>query len=81
MQKINLSIIAKNKIAYQGEADSITIPTEAGIITVLPRHAELVSALKKGIIVLKNDKEVQEIEISGGVLEVKSKSNVIILLA
>ena len=56
------------------------MPTQTGIIEVLPQHMQLVSALKAGEIVLKKDNEKDlTFKISGGVLEVRTESNVIIL--
>lgn len=77
---IKVSIIAKDKIAYQGEAEAVFVPTQTGIIEVLPEHMQLVSALSAGEIVLKTkDSITQKFKILGGVLEVRQKSNVIIL--
>lgn len=77
--KINLSIIARDGVAYEEEANSLTIPTKAGVITVLPDHTELVSVLSAGDIVVRNEKEEKNIPIRGGVIEVRSKSTVIVL--
>ena len=77
---LKISIIAKDKIVYEGEAEAVFVPTQMGIIEVLPEHTELVSALKAGDLILRNKKEEKKFVISGGVLEVRSHSNVIILV-
>ena len=80
MEKLKVAIIAKDKIAYEGEADSVFVPTQTGIIEVLPQHMQLVSALSSGeIIVRKEGKEIK-FKITGGVLEIRTKSSVIILV-
>jgi F-type H+-transporting ATPase subunit epsilon len=79
MQNLKVSIIGKDKIAYQGEAEAVFVPTQTGIIEVLPEHMQLVSALKKGEVVLKTTGKEQKFKILNGVLEVRSKSNIIIL--
>jgi F-type H+-transporting ATPase subunit epsilon len=79
MTNLKVAIIGKDKLAYEGEAEAVFVPTQTGIIEVLPEHMQLVSALKEGEIILKTEKEEQRFKISGGVLEVRSKSNVIIL--
>ncbi len=76
--KLNISIIGKNKIAYEGEAEAVFVPSTTGIIEVLPEHMQLVSALQKGEIVLKNGTE-KRFKILGGVIEVRPHSQVIIL--
>ena len=79
MDKLKVAIIAKDKIAYEGEAESVFVPTQTGIIEVLPEHMQLVSALKAGDVIVKVGSEEKKFSISGGALEVRQKSNVIIL--
>lgn len=79
--KLNISLISRNGVSYQGEALEVILPTKAGVIAVLPNHTELVSALKEGEIKIKiNEKEEKVFPIFGGVLEVRKNSNVIILV-
>ena len=80
MQKLNVTIIAKDKVVYRGEAEAVFVPTQTGIIEVLPEHMQLVSALKAGDLIVKNEGKETTYKISGGVLEVRAKSNVIILV-
>jgi len=81
MTNLKVVIIAKDKIAYDGEAVALFVPTQTGIIEVLPEHMQLVSALRAGEIEVKTieGKLNEKFKISGGVLEVRAKSNVIIL--
>ena len=80
MTNINIAIIAKDKLAYKGEAEAVFVPTQTGIIEVLPEHSQLISALKKGDLIVKTAEGEKKFKISGGVLEVRAKSNVIILV-
>lgn len=77
--KLNLTIISKEKILYQDQADTVFVPTQTGIIEILPEHMQLVSALSQGELILKINNEEKKFKISGGVLEIRSKSNIIIL--
>jgi F-type H+-transporting ATPase subunit epsilon len=79
MAKLKISVISQDKIAYQGEADAVFAPTQSGIIEVLPEHMQLVSALKKGEITVKNGSETKNFKANSGVIEVRKNSNVIIL--
>jgi len=79
MSKLKISIIAKDKIAYQGEAISMVVPTKAGIIEIMPEHMQLVSALAPGELVLNLESGKKKFVISNGVLEIRTQSNVIIL--
>jgi len=79
MTNLKIVIIGKEGIAYEGEAEAVFLPTQIGVIEVLPNHTQLISALSKGEIVLKNENLEKKFLISSGVLEVRPKSNVIIL--
>jgi len=67
-----LNLISLDKIIYQGEVYSITLPGADGQLTILPHHIPLITPLKKGKIKIKDiaEKEIF-FEIEGGILEVK----------
>lgn len=52
---ITLKIITPEKLVLEETVDQVTMPTEAGEITVLPGHIPLVTVLSKGDIVAKKD--------------------------
>lgn len=81
MDKLKVVVIAKDKIAFEGEVEALIVPTQTGIIEVLPEHMQLVSALAPGELIVKTPEgeENHHFKISGGVLEVRTHSNVIIL--
>lgn len=79
MQKLTVAIIGKEKLLYEGEADAVFVPTKTGVIEVLPEHMQLISALQKGEVIVKTKESDLVFKITGGVLEVRAKSNVIIL--
>ena len=47
-RKFNVSLVTPEGAAYEGEAEMIIVPGEAGEIGVLARHAPLVALLKAG---------------------------------
>ncbi|MDP1760383.1 MAG: hypothetical protein Q8L01_02980 [Candidatus Woesebacteria bacterium] len=79
MNLLKVAIIGKDKVAYEGDADAVFVPTKTGIIEVLPEHMQLVSALGVGNIIVKTNEGDKTFKVTGGVLEVRAKSNVIIL--
>ena len=79
MATLKVAIIGKDKLAYEGEADAVFVPTKTGIIEVMPNHTQLVSALQKGEIIVKLKGGDKTFKVTGGVLEVRAKSNIIIL--
>ncbi|MBF0297506.1 MAG: hypothetical protein HQK51_02230 [Oligoflexia bacterium] len=60
------------------EVESFSIPTAAGIITVLPGHASLVSKLNEGMFIIKQSKEKLCYKISAGLIKI-NKGHVLIL--
>jgi len=82
MDKLKTVVIAKDNIAFEGEVEAIIVPTQTGIIEVLPEHMQLVSALTKGELIVKTPEgqENKHFKVTGGVLEVRAHSNVIILV-
>lgn len=80
MSKISLKIVTPEKIIYQNDqVDQVSIPTSTGEITVLPNHIPLVSILQSGEMVFKENGQENFFAISGGFLEVKEHSEVLIL--
>ncbi len=69
---MTLKIISAEKILFEGEVRSVTLPGELGQFTVLPRHASLVSTLVKGTIAYtaSDSGERHTVEVEGGIADV-----------
>lgn len=67
---MTLKIISAEKVLFEGEATSVTLPGEMGCFTVLSRHASLVSTLVKGNIVYRQGGESHKVAVSGGIADV-----------
>lgn len=65
-----LKVISAEKVMYEGETSSVTLPGEMGQFTVLPRHASLVSTLTAGVVKYGDVHERQQLEIQGGIVDV-----------
>lgn len=76
--KLNLQIITPEKVAYKGEAEQVTLPTQDGEITILANHIPLISVIKHGRLVIKNGSEEILMAVWGGFVEVK-KNDLIIM--
>lgn len=68
---LQLKIITPEKLIYEGEVNEVTLPTQDGVISVLPGHMVLMSALASGDIVATHDGEQIPFAVAGGFLEVK----------
>lgn len=78
--KIKLNIITPTKTAFTDDGiDNVVIPTTSGEITVLPNHIPLVSSIKIGEIRIHKGGEIIPLAISGGLLEVRKNSELVIL--
>lgn len=69
--KIDLQVVTPEKIAFQGEIDRISLPTEHGQITILPKHISLVSTIQSGELIIENDKKETLMAVYGGFVEVR----------
>ena len=75
---MHLEIITPDKKVFEGEVSSATFPGSDGSFQVLNDHAPLISLLKDGMVVFKSKESTQQVNITGGVVEVL-KNNVILL--
>lgn len=76
---ITFKVVTPDGVTYEDEIEKVTIPTGAGQITVLEGHAPLVSTLKPGIVFVHKDKNVVELAISTGILEIRPDSEVYLM--
>jgi F-type H+-transporting ATPase subunit epsilon len=77
--QLNLKIITPEGVVKEVPADSVTLPTAAGEITILPNHIPLVSVLRPGEIVVRHGAHEEYLSASTGFLEVHG--NTITILA
>lgn len=76
---MHLEIITPEKKIFEGEVLAATFPGADGTFQILNDHAPLVSLLKDGIVEYKSKELSEQIQITGGVVEVLK--NKVILLA
>lgn len=84
---LNLEIVTLDKTLFTGKVKHISAPTKMGEITVLPYHMPLITALESGELKLKVNEgegiyspDYIYIAISGGFMEVQTKSRVNIIV-
>lgn len=63
---MKLSIIAPSGVVCQTEVDSVSLPGELGMFTVLKNHAPLISSLTKGEVVYVGNGEEHRLNVLGG---------------
>lgn len=74
--KLKLTIVSPEKVLTNTEADSVSVFTPQGQITVLPNHIPLVSVIVPGEIIVKNSGEESYYHASGGFLQVENGGEV-----
>ncbi len=65
-----LEIITPEKVVLKDEVDEVIVPTVTGEIAILPNHAELLTKINPGELVIKKNGKNQSFAILGGFLEV-----------
>lgn len=71
---MKLKVITPKKLVMEKEVLSVMAPTVSGDITVLPRHASLLTLLKEGVITIRGEKSEEYLSVGGGYLETDGKS-------
>lgn len=69
MNALHLKIITPQKIALEEDVISVTAPSTSGEVTILPRHMNLFSLLKEGIVKIKKSSGEDNLAIGGGYLQ------------
>lgn len=77
---MKLEILSPDKKLYAGEVKLVKLPGTKGSFEVLNNHAPIISTLEKGEIkVIDSNDDIQNFEISDGVVEVL-ENNIIVLV-
>lgn len=76
---MKFKIVTPERVLLETEADSVTLPTALGEITVLPNHMPLAGKLEPGEIKYKQNGRENFFAVSGGVIEVKKSGEVVVL--
>jgi F-type H+-transporting ATPase subunit epsilon len=73
-------VIAKvHENLFAGEAESLTVPTTDGVVTILAKHEPLVATLKPGTVTVKAKEGTHEFAVTDGVLEVSNDQATVLL--
>ena len=67
---MKVEVISPNETLFEGEATSVTVPSQMGPFTLLEHHAAIVAILEEGKISLtEKNGEQKEFAIKGGFTE------------
>lgn len=77
---MKLTISKIDKILWEGDALSVTVPGSSGEMTILAHHMPLVTTLASGRIIVKHTEgKPEEFLITSGFLEVGKEETVILV--
>lgn len=76
---LHFELTTPERIILKEDADSVTLPTAAGEITVLANHVPLVAVLASGVMTVRRGTDESYIAVTGGFLEVRQGSKLIVL--
>lgn len=76
---MHLEILTPEKKIFEGDVNIATFPGADGSFQIMDNHAPLISLLIEGAVEYKDKSSVQNLQITGGVVEVLK--NKVILLA
>jgi F-type H+-transporting ATPase subunit epsilon len=76
---LRVLVLTSQQRVYEGQAEQVTAPGGDGELTILPRHAPLLTTLKLGEMRVRVRGEDEGIFVAGGFLEVNN--NVVTVLA
>lgn len=71
---LRIELITPDRTVFEGGADSVSLPTPDGEITVLPHHIPLISIVVPGSITVRKDNEERLFAVSRGVIEVDGRT-------
>ena len=73
MSTIKVDVVSAEEQIFSGDAEFVALPGEAGELGILPQHTPLISLIKPGFvrITLPDTKEVKQVFVAGGVIEVQ----------
>lgn len=79
MPKLTLTIVSQERQLVSTQADSLTVPTAEGEVTILPGHIPLFSQLQTGELVYRLGKDEVSFVVSQGFMDVGPHDNVVIM--
>ena len=78
MASIKLEIVTAERVVYTEDVDIVLAPGMEGQLGILPHHAPLMTILQSGEILARRGTEEDIMAISGGFLEVRPDSVIIL---
>lgn len=79
MSLLKLKLVTPQRVLVDEVVSKVSLPTSMGEITVLSGHAPLVSDIHSGEMVFEKDGVLKSVHVAGGVVEITSGNEVVML--
>jgi F-type H+-transporting ATPase subunit epsilon len=70
MASFPFELVSPTRLVFSGEAEQVDVPGAEGDFGVLPGHAPFISALRPGVLTIRNGTDVKRYFVIGGFAEV-----------
>ncbi len=73
MNTVHVDVVSAEESIFEGEAEFVALPGEAGELGIYPQHAPLITRIKAGAVRIKMPNRADEefVFVAGGILEVQ----------
>ncbi len=71
LNSMQIELITPEGSTYSGKADSITLPSGSGELTILEHHIPLMTNLRSGTVIIRKDGEELFFAVSRGVVQIE----------
>ncbi len=71
MSTIHVDVVSAEASIFEGEAEFVALPGEAGELGIYPSHAPLITRIKPGAVRIKTKNGEEFVFVAGGILEVQ----------
>jgi F-type H+-transporting ATPase subunit epsilon len=73
MHTIHVDVVSAEASIFEGEAEFVALPGEAGELGIYPQHAPLITRIRPGAVRIKvaNKADEEFVFVAGGILEVQ----------
>jgi F-type H+-transporting ATPase subunit epsilon len=78
MPTMNLEIVTAERQIFSGDVNTVILEGSEGQMTILPKHAPLVTMLNPGELIIRKDGDEMYMVITGGFVEVRPDKIVIL---
>ena len=68
---LKLRIVSPEKVEFDGNVESVTVPGTKGCFEILKDHAPIISSLQAGVVEYSSNNTKTQLSITGGFVEVQ----------